>query len=78
MHAPTADNITYEHWWLEVHGYTIEKITLWRAPYIYQRGPEAEHYRAVRIPVTGLHQCQVDKIVSILRSGTDKATERWS
>ena len=77
MHAPTADNITYEHWWLEVHGYTIEKITLWRAPYIYQRGPEAEHYRAVRIPVTG-HQCQVDKIVSILRSGTDKATERWS
>jgi len=78
MHAPAADNITYEHWWLEVHGYTIEKITLWHAPMVYQRGPEQQHYRAVRIPVAGLHQRQVDRIVQILDNGANIPTQVWS
>jgi hypothetical protein len=69
MHWPTADGITYEHWWLEVCGVTVEKISRWHDCMVYTRGADPGHYSTVRLYVNGLHQRQINRIQNILDNG---------
>jgi hypothetical protein len=75
MHAPLADHITYEHWWLEIRSaasvwYTVEKIPSWHGCHIYIRSPDPGHYRTVRYFISGIQDAQRTAIQNILNNGT--------
>jgi hypothetical protein len=81
MHWPTADGVAEEHWWLEVHGYTIEIIPRWHDIMIYSpRGADPGHYSQVRVGLKGLLQAHIARINHVLTNGQRIATPAggWS
>jgi hypothetical protein len=71
MHWPSSEGVADEHWWMEVHGRTVEIIPTCHDVRIYgPKGDEADNYSQVRLPLTGLPRRQVTRIERVLDEGS--------
>jgi hypothetical protein len=69
-HWPTDVGVGEEHWWLEVHGYTVEIMPDWHDLLIYShRDPDPAHYSQVRVGLNGLLPRHIERIDHVLLNG---------